>query len=114
MADPIPTSPPNNAPATSSVDPEAQRKMTGRIISIAVVIGVVILVFWVWSAIERHPRTDDAFAQANVIGVTPRVRGQIIQLNVQDNQEVKEGDVLFEIDPADYELQLTNAEAALA
>jgi multidrug efflux system membrane fusion protein len=74
----------------------------------------VLLVFWVWSIIERHPRTDDAFAEANVIGVTPRVRGQIIKLNVQDNQEVKEGDVLFEIDPADYQLQLENAQAALA
>jgi len=71
-------------------------------------------VFWVWSVIERHPRTDDAFATANVIGVTPRVRGPIIKLNVQDNQEVKEGDVLFEIDPADYQVQLENAQAALA
>jgi multidrug efflux system membrane fusion protein len=76
--------------------------------------GVVILVFWVWGIIERHPRTDDAFAEANVIGVTPRVRGPIIKLNVQDNHEVKEGDVLFEIDPADYQLQVSNTVAALA
>jgi multidrug efflux system membrane fusion protein len=110
MDDPI--SPPVlNKPAA---DPEAQRKFTGRIISIAVLIGVVFLTFWVWSVIERHPRTDDAFAEANVIGVTPRVRGPIIKLNVQDNQEVNEGDVLFEIDPADYKLQLANAQATLA
>jgi multidrug efflux system membrane fusion protein len=46
--------------------------------------------------------------------VAPRVSGQIIKLNVVDNQEVKEGDVLFEIDPADYQLQLDNALAAQA
>ena len=76
--------------------------------------GVVVLVFWVWAVIERHPRTDDAIAEANIIGVTPRVRGPIITLNVQDNQEVKEGDVLFEIDPADYKVALETSEAALA
>ena len=114
MDDPISTSVPNSPPAKPAVDPEEQRKFTGRIISLAIVIGVVVLVFWVWSVIERHPRTDDAFAEANVIGVTPRVRGPIIKLNVQDNQEVNAGDVLFEIDPADYQLQLANAEATLA
>jgi multidrug efflux system membrane fusion protein len=111
---PAPASPPVTPPAKPFTDPEEPRKVTGRIISIAVMVGVVILVFWVWSVIERHPRTDDAFATANVIGVTPRVRGPIIKLNVQDNQEVKEGDVLFEIDPADYRVQLENAQAALA
>ncbi len=44
----------------------------------------------------------------------PRVSGQIIKLNVQDNQAVKEGDVLFEIDPEDYRLILEKAKAELA
>ena len=63
---------------------------------------------------ERHPRTDDATARANVVGIVPRVRGQIVKLAVQDNQVVKEGDLLFEIDPADYELALQKAKSALA
>jgi multidrug efflux system membrane fusion protein len=109
-----PVPPPDIVPAAPPVDPEEQRKILGRIISLAALAGVVVLAFWVWSIIERHPRTDDAFAEANVIGVAPRVRGQIIKINVQDNQEVKEGDVLFEIDPADYQLQLDNAQAAQA
>lgn len=104
---PVPENPP-------PPDSEAQRKVAGRLISIAAAMAMVILVLWVWSIIERHPRTDDAFAEANIIGVAPRVGGPIIKLNVQDNQEVKEGDVLFEIDPADYQLQLENAKAALA
>lgn len=105
---------PESAPATTTADPEAHRKAAGRIISLGAGVLVIVLVLWTWNIIERNPRTDDAFALANVIGVAPRVHGPIIRLNVQDNQEVKEGEVLFEIDPADYQLQLENAQAALA
>jgi len=112
MPDPQPTPPPETPPANPAPASETGRNFVGRIISLGAVIGVIVLAFWVWSIIERHPRTDDAFAEANVIGVAPRVRGQIIRVGVQDNQEVKEGEVLFEIDPADYQLQLQNAQAA--
>jgi multidrug efflux system membrane fusion protein len=101
-------------PPNQSVESGGWRKPAGFIISIAAIAGAVVLTLFVWSIIERHPRTDDAIVQANVIGVAPRVRGQIIKLNVQDNQRVQEGDVLFEIDPADYELALESAKSALA
>ena len=121
MSDPVPTPPPDKAatqPETAPPKPPAHpgewRKVAGPIIAIAAFAVVVALTLWVWSIIERHPRTDDAIAEANVIGVAPRVAGEIIKLNVQDNQAVKAGDVLFEIDPADYQLALENAEAALA
>jgi multidrug efflux system membrane fusion protein len=84
------------------------------IISILVILGAVVLTLGVWNIIEHHPRTDDAIARANVVAIAPRVRGQIVRLNVQDNQAVAAGDVLFEIDPADYELALAKAKAALA
>jgi multidrug efflux system membrane fusion protein len=47
------------------------------------------------------------------VGIAPRVAGQIIKLNVQDNQAVNKGDVLFEIDPEDYKLVLEKAKADL-
>src|SRR5271156_3538565 len=105
---------PGIAPPGKPVKTDGWRKPVGLIISIAAIPGVVVLTLWVWRIIEHHPRTDDAIVQANVIGVAPRVRGQIIKLNVQDNQQVQEGDVLFEIDPADYKLDLENAKSALA
>jgi len=114
MADPTPTPPAETPEIKPPRDKEEWRKIAGRIISIVLIVAMVALALWVWSIVERHPRTDDAIAQANVIGVAPRVSGQIIKLNVEDNQEVKEGDVLFEIDPADYQLQLENALAAQA
>jgi multidrug resistance efflux pump len=41
--------------------------------------------------------------RANVIGIAPRVAGLVIKILVRDNQEVKQGDLLFEIDPAGYQ-----------
>ena len=77
-------------------------KFIRKITSLIIVAGAVLITLYVWGIIERHPRTDDATARANVVGIAPRVAGQILKLNVQDNQAVKEGDVLFEIDPEDY------------
>ena len=114
---PLPASPPPPAPAPPakpSLSGDEWRKVAGQIISIVVILAVVLVILCVWNIIERHPRTDDAIVEANVIGVAPRVHGQIIKLNVQDNEDVKEGDVLFEIDPADFQLALDNANAALA
>src|SRR5215471_11704994 len=87
--------------------------IAGRLISILVIAGAVVLVLWVWNVLQRHPRTDDATVRANIVGIAPRARGQIIKLNVQDNQAVNTGDILFEIDPEDYELALKKAKAAL-
>jgi len=108
-----PAAPPNSEP-TPPPKPSAWRKPAGLIISLIVILGAVLLTFWVWHIMEQHPRTDDAIARANVVGIAPRVRGQIIKLNMLDNQAVAAGDVLFEIDPADYELTLEKAKAALA
>ena len=91
-----------------------QHKFVRKIVSLIIVAGAIAITLYVWGIIERHPRTDDATARANVVGMAPRVSGQILKLNVQDNQEVKKGDVLFEIDPEDYRLVLEKAKADLA
>src|ERR1700722_5379309 len=92
------TTPKPAAPAEKS----AGHKVLGKIISVVIIVAAVVLALFVWGIIEKHPRTDDATVRANVIGIAPRVRGLIVKLHVQDNQAVKEGDVLFEIDPEDY------------
>src|SRR5690348_12140722 len=80
-------------------DSDAGRKLVRNLVALLVVLSAVFLTLYVWGVLERHPRTDDAAARANVVGIAPRVSGQTIKLNVQDNQPVKKGDVLFEIDP---------------
>ena len=63
--------------------------------------------------LEDQPRTEDAYTRANVIGIAPHVSGRIMELNVQDNQPVKEGDLLFVVDPRPYEIALQEAKAQL-
>src|SRR5271169_2703930 len=83
------------------------------ILGLVILGSAVVLSLWAWNFNELHPRTDDAVARANMIGIAPRVSGPIIKLNVSDNQSVRGGDLLFEIDPADYQLSVDRAKAAL-
>ncbi len=91
-----------------------QGSLIRKLVAVGVVTGAVLITLYVWGVMERHPRTDDAHARANVVGIVPRARGQIVRLAVHDNQLVKEGDLLFEIDPADYEQVLEKAKSTLA
>jgi multidrug efflux system membrane fusion protein len=69
----------------------------------------VILVMWS----DRHPRSDNGKISAHVIGIAPRVSGPIRALPVQNNQLVRSGEVLFEIDPEPYLLAADVARANL-
>ena len=59
------------------------------------------------------PWTRDAQVRANIVGIAPRVHGPIVQIPIKDNQPVKKGDLLFEIDPSDYQAAVNNASANL-
>jgi multidrug efflux system membrane fusion protein len=110
-----PAGPSNQEGVATSPNVDAEKgKFVRKIVTLIVIISAVVIALYAWGIIERHPRTDDATARANVVGIAPRVAGQILKLNVQDNQAVKEGDVLFEIDPEDYKLVLEKARADLA
>jgi multidrug efflux system membrane fusion protein len=56
-----------------------------------------------------YPRTEDSEILANFIGIAPQVEGPILRLNVRDNQFVKQGDLLFEIDDRPYRYALERA-----
>ena len=115
MHQPAKPSDENRAKTTASTGEAAERgKFIRKVTSVIIVASAVLITLYVWGIIERHPRTDDATARANVVGIAPRVSGQTIKLNVRDNQAVQKGDVLFEIDPEDYRLVLEKAKAELA
>jgi multidrug resistance efflux pump len=69
----------------------------------------------VWAAISlygryiQNPWTRDGQVRANVVGIAPRVSGPIIEVAVRDNQQVKKGDLLFEIEPSDFQAQVNIA-----
>ena len=64
--------------------------------------------------VAPYESTDDAFIDAHVVPVSPQVAGRVAQLFVKDNQEVKAGDVLLQIDPRDYQATLDQQRANLS
>ena len=89
-------------------------KQLNRRVSIGVLLAAILLGVAVLYHINHAPRTDDAEVFANFIGIAPQVEGPIVRLNVRDNQFVKKGDLLFEIDerPYQYALERTVSEQA--
>jgi multidrug resistance efflux pump len=84
--------------------------MKARVFNFVVTLVVVCLAVWsAWSLYQRYlhdPWTRDGQVRANVVGIAPRVSGPIIRVAVRDNQPIKAGELLFEIDPTDYNAQL--------
>jgi membrane fusion protein (multidrug efflux system) len=70
--------------------------------------GIYMLLHW------GEISTDDAAFDSTVVTISPKVQGYVTMLNVTDNQTVKAGDVLVEIDPTDYRIALDKADAILA
>src|SRR5579875_1234002 len=93
---------------------EENRRRTGRAISVAAIVCAVITGMLVLRETTENPRTDDAEVFANFIGVAPVVSGPIMKLNVADNQQVKQGDLLFDIDERPYAYALARAKAEQA
>lgn len=80
----------------------AERQLSSWV-SIGIVTATALLGLAVLYHTNHSPRTDDAEIFANYIGIAPQVEGPIVRLNVQDNQFVRKGDLLFEIDERPYE-----------
>ena len=81
----------------------ADRSQLGRKIKGAILLSAFVLILVVYQLHENYPRTDDASVTANIVGIAPRVSGPITRIAVTDNQFVKAGDLLFEIDPVPYQ-----------
>lgn len=92
--------------------PEYKKK---RVI-VPIISAVVLILIGIYLAVHAtfFQSTDDAFVEGHIIQVAPKVAGQIINLYVDDNQEVKENQIIAEIDPKDYQVKLDQAEAKLA
>ncbi|MGH8220660.1 MAG: HlyD family secretion protein [Steroidobacteraceae bacterium] len=96
------------------------RRKRGLLRPRTVLIGVVVLAVLIAATlyylvfIAPYESTDDAFVDGYTTLVSSRVPGQVMRLLVRDNQEVRRGAVLVELDPRDYAAALSQARAALA
>ena len=81
-----------------------------RIINVSLTLVIVgLAAVDAWSLYQRYltvPWTRDCQVRANVVGIAPRVAGPVVQVAVRDNQEVRKDDLLFVIDPADYQAKV--------
>src|SRR5215831_6884661 len=85
------------------------RATFGRLLGILIVAAAVLSVLLVARRFHIHPQTDDAEVFANLIGIAPEVEGRIVKINVKDNQFVRKGELLFQIDPVPYQYALETA-----
>src|ERR1700719_1225547 len=87
--------------------------MKARVFNFLVTLIIVCMAAWAgWVLYQRYttdPWTRDSQVRANIVGIAPRVSGPIIHVAVHDNQQVKIGDLLFEIDPTDFNAELNVA-----
>jgi RND family efflux transporter MFP subunit len=92
-----------------------RRGRAGKIFRL-IATGVILLfafaaAAYVWEFYVEAPWTRDGTVRVQVANIAPQVAGQIVEVRVHDNQNVRKGDVLYVIDPVDFEVAVTQADA---
>jgi multidrug resistance efflux pump len=84
--------------------------MKARLFHYLITLTIVGLAVWavvsLYCRYIENPWTRDGQVRANIVGIAPRVSGPIIHVAVRDNQQLRTGDLLFEIDPSDFQAQV--------
>jgi membrane fusion protein (multidrug efflux system) len=89
------------------------KRFNRTIIGICLVFVVAAAGLYLYAQSASYESTDDAFIAAHTIQVAPKIAGKIDSVFVKDNQLVKKGDLLVQIDPRDYDAQLDQKQASL-
>jgi multidrug resistance efflux pump len=105
--------------ASRSVAPESRKPVRRRmriipvLITLATVALAALLGWAMWRVYMGGPWTRDATVRAYVVTMAPEVAGRIVELHVVDNKYVRKGDLLVAIDPTNYRIAVSQAEAAV-
>ena len=100
--------------AENPEDRYSSKAILGTVIGWGFVILAIIAAVITYAWNSRNPRCNNGVLMADMIGIAPRVSGPIKELPIKDNQAVHKGDLLYEIDPADYEVAVQSSKANLA
>jgi len=92
----------------------ARSAWLGRLVAALAVAAALGLAVWTLYVLDRRPRTHDAHLFAYSAGMAPEVSGRIVALHVTNNQRVKRGEPLVDIDPEPFELRVRQARAQVA
>jgi membrane fusion protein, multidrug efflux system len=111
VADSNPTPEPNEPITETEIEKPRTRR---RGILVAVVVVIVLVALGIWWRSTFTEDTDDAQVNGHLIQVSSRIAGQVLKVYVNENQYVKAGDPIADLDPKDFQVAVENAEAALA
>lgn len=92
---------------------KALKKLSLSAINLAIIAAVAWYAYQAFEQYIHNPWTRDGQVRGHVIQVAPRVSGMVTRIAVIDNQFVKQGDLLFEIDPETFEIAIAQADASL-
>jgi len=88
-----------------------QKHPAAKPIVFLLAVAAVVLVGWFWWESRQWENTDDAQIDGHIYPISARVSGQVVKVNFDDGQVVRQGDVLVVIDPTDYTVALERARA---
>jgi membrane fusion protein (multidrug efflux system) len=91
--------------------PKKRRKLPAFIVGGVIVAAIAGVAYWLYA--RQFESTDDAFIDGDIVQVSPKVSAYIAKIYVKNNQPVKKGDLLVDLDPKDYEARLEQAKAQL-
>jgi membrane fusion protein, multidrug efflux system len=103
----------NREISTKRQEKFSRRKLVKWVLVAAVVIIAALVGWHYWQQSERYVSTDNAYLNANTVEVAAQIPGAVIRVYVKDNQQVRAGDALFDIDPRPYQVALDKAQAQL-
>ncbi|MGH8279606.1 MAG: efflux RND transporter periplasmic adaptor subunit [Gammaproteobacteria bacterium] len=113
------TASPKSSPAGDNAQLVQWRRLQKRrlwLLALAVLIVVVAVAWSLYYFLDArwYESTDDAYVNGNVVQITPRIPGTVVSIGAVDNDFVRQGQILVELDPSNADVALAAAEAALA
>ena len=110
MADPVTTHEANDSAAETEVEAPRSRR---RGILVAAMVAAVLIALGVWWHSTYSEDTDDAQVNGHLVQISSRIAGHVTKVYVDENQVVKAGAPIADLDPNDYQVAVENAQAAL-
>ena len=104
----------NGGDDDQSKKPSLWKRRPAVLIGTLAIAALLIWGFGIFARTFSHERTDDAFLAADIVSISPKVSGEVTEVFVQDNQIVKAGEPLVQIDPRDLETAMAQKQAALS
>lgn len=101
----------NGGEQRRGLDPRRKRRIRFIIIAVLVVAAIAAIPIYAYYSVRES--TDDAQIDGHLIPISPRIAGRIVSVLVDDNKQVKAGESLVQLDPADYQVAVEQAQAQL-